>query len=309
MRRKAVGSMEYRYAPELPKPGALKNVDFANPALAPVIRMLAGNMRRAARGWTAPDGLRFRVFGTEPECFVVEPDTGEKLPGMVFCHGGGFFLPLQTSALELAAVYASQLNIRVFLPEYRILPEHPAPSALFDCAAVWEHVTALPEVDPLRCLLYGESAGGALAAGLAMLLRDGGKTTPAGQALIYPTLDDRSEEYQSVSAYPDAVWTPRSNEYMWRTYLGGHPQELERYLIPARNVELSDLPRAYVEPQGIDILRDEGIRYAERLKAAGVDTILNVIEGSYHGFDSDIGNPFVRRVLERRLEVFSTLLK
>ena len=103
MRRKAVGSMEYRYAPELPKPGALKNVDFANPALAPVIRMLAGNMRRAARGWTAPDGLRFRVFGTEPECFVVEPDTGEKLPGMVFCHGGGFFLPLQTSALELAA--------------------------------------------------------------------------------------------------------------------------------------------------------------------------------------------------------------
>lgn len=296
--------MEYKYDPELPKPKALNVIDFANPALAPVIKMLAGNMRRAVRGWMPPEDLRFRAVGSEPECFAVEPESDETLPGMVFCHGGGFFLPLQTSALELAAVYAKELHIRVFLPEYRLLPEHPAPSALYDCLAVWERVTALPEVDARRCLLYGESAGGALAAGIALLLRDAGETGPLGQALIYPTLDDRAELYASASAYPNAVWSRRSNDYMWSSYLKERPPELEKYLVPAKRSDLSGLPPAYVEPQGIDILRDEAVRYAERLRDSGVDTELNVIEGSYHGFDSDPGNPFVRRVLEHRLKFF-----
>ena len=96
---------------------------------------------------------------------------------------------------------------------------------------------------------------------------------------------------------------------MWSSYLKERTPELEKYLVPAKHPDLSALPPAYVEPQGFDILRDEAVRYAERLRDSGVDTELNVIEGSYHGFDSDPGNPFVRRVLEHRLKCFLTLLK
>ena len=300
--------MEYKYDPELPKPGALNAIDFANPSLRPVIRMLTGNMRRAVRDWTPPEGIQFRALGTQPECFAVEPDTAERLPAMLYCHGGGFFLPLQVSALELAAVYAERLHIRVFLPEYRILPEFPAPSALYDCLAVWEWVTALPEVDAHRGLLYGESAGGALAAGVALMLRDARGAASAGLALIYPTLDDRSELYASARLFPDAVWSRRSNGYMWSSYLAGSPAELEKYLVPAKHPDLSGLPPAYVEPQGIDILRDEALSFAQRLRESGVPTELNLVEGSYHGFDTDLHNPFVRRVLERRAERFSKML-
>lgn len=306
---------QYPYRLELKQPRTLGGIDFGNPALAPMVGMVVQNLRRTARAWASPGGVTVRILsilsadGATVECFLVEPETEKPLPGMLYCHGGGFFLPLEVPALELAAVYAQKLRVRVFLPEYRLLPEHPYPVPLQDCRAVWEEMgkTERYRLDG-RALLYGESAGGALAAGLAQQLRDEGAPSPRGQVLIYPALDDRSERYPSTEAYSGAVWTKQANARMWGGYLKNGFQGPEGHAVPLRGTDFADLPPAYIEPQGIDLLRDEGAAYGERLREAGVPVNVNIIEGSYHSFDADVGNPFVQTVLEQRVRIMAELL-
>lgn len=306
----------YQYRPELKQPKPLGGIDFGNPALAPMVRMVTQNLRQAARAWAPSDGVTVRVLsilstdGTAVECFVVEAETDKPLPGLLYCHGGGFFLPLEVPALELAAVYAKKLSVRVFLPKYHLLPEHPYPVPLQDCRAVWDEMSAQAARHRLdgRVLLYGESAGGALAAGLAQQLRDEGAPSPCGQVLVYPALDDRSERYPSAEAYSGAVWTKQANARMWSCYLKNGFRGPEGYAVPLRGGDFSGLPPAYIEPQGIDLLRDEGVAYGERLREAGVPAQVNIIEGSYHGFDTDIENPFVQTVLEQRVRAMADML-
>lgn len=306
----------YQYRSELKEPRSLGGIDFGNPALAPMVRMVVQNLRRATRAWTPTEGIFFRavsVFskdGESVECFVVEPKDDSPLPGILYCHGGGFFLPLELPALELAAVYAQKLRVRVFLPEYRLLPEHPHPVPLQDCHAVWNEMAAQANRYHLngRTLLYGESAGGALAAGLVQQLRDEGEPSPCGQVLVYPALDDRSEKYPSTERYSGAVWTKRANTQMWSGYLKNGFQGPEGYAVPLHGTDFTGLPPTYIEPQGIDLLRDEGTAYGERLREAGASVKINIIEGSYHGFDADVENPFVQAVLEQRVRAMADML-
>lgn len=307
---------QYPYRSELKQPKTLGGIDFGNPALAPMVRMVTQNLRQAARAWAPPGGVSVRTIhvpsqdGEPVKCFVVGPNRDEALPGILYCHGGGFFLPLEVPALELAVVYAKKLRARVFLPDYRLLPDHPYPVPLQDCRAVWDEMCVHTDEYRLdgRALLYGESAGGALAAGLAQQLRDEGEHLPCGQILVYPALDDRSGRYPSVERYSGAVWTRRANTQMWSGYLKNGFQEPEGHAVPLRAADFSLLPPAYIEPQGIDLLRDEAVAYGERLREAGVPIQVNIIEGSYHGFDMDVENPFVQSVIDQRVRVMAGML-
>ena len=153
---------QYPYRPELKKPGPIGGIDFGNPALAPMVRMVVQNLRQAARAWIPPEGVSVRAIHVPSwddesvECFVVEPIRDETLPGILYCHGGGFFLPLEVPALELAVVYAKKLRARVFLPDYRLLPDHPYPVPLQDCRAVWDEMCVHTDEYRLdgRALLY-----------------------------------------------------------------------------------------------------------------------------------------------------------
>ncbi len=232
---------------------------------------------------------------------------------MLYCHGGGFFLPLQVPALRLAAKYAAALHMRIFLPEYRLLPEHPAPAAFDDCLAVWRQMIVRAEVlrlDATKILLYGESAGGALAAGMAQQLLAECDVRPVGQLLIYPVLDDRCGRYASMEQSVDVAWPRSSNEQMWREYLRDITSPAAP-LVPLRTdySALAGLPPAYIEPQEIDILHDEAVTYAEALTAAGITVQLNEVSGSYHGFDAESDNAFVSRVIQRRLCAMKTMLE
>ena len=299
----------YTYRPELKPPGGIQSIDFGNPKLAPMLTVLARNLHAAVNGWRPPVGVALQQerFTTEGgatvDCYVLEPASAEAKASMLFCHGGAFLLPVQTTALQMAAYFVQRLGLRVCLPEYRLLPQHPWPAAFEDCRTAWQ---TLAEKAGSPLLLYGESAGGALAAGLTQWLRDNGGPWPAGQLLVYPVLDDRPSLYASMTAWPKAAWSRASNDFMWRSYLVDKPPEL--YAVPMRCTDLQGLPPAYVEPQEIDILHDEAVAYAGRLEQAGVEVELNEIAGSYHGFDTDLENPFVQSVLEQRVRAMARML-
>lgn len=307
----------YPYRTELKAPGVLSKLDFANPKLAPMVQLMVRNLQQSVRSFQPPQGVCVRTIqvqtqeGATYDCFVVEPNTAETLPGMLYCHGGGFFLPLQPMMLQLAAQFASTMQLRVFLPDYRLLPQAQHQAAFADCLAAWQIMTQQEEqlhVDTSILLLYGESAGGALAAGLALYLRDHAKLQPCGQLLVYPVLDSRSERYASMQAYPHAAWPRKSNECLWQSYLTDAPQANLPYLVPLQNDNFFNLPPTYIEPQEIDILCDEAICYANALQASGVPVELNKIAGSYHGFDSDVENPFVQIVVAARMLAMQRML-
>ena len=97
---------------------------------------------------------------------------------------------------------------------------------------------------------------------------------------------------------------------MWQAYLPDPAalRKLETYLVPMRATDVGGLPSVYIEPQEFDILRDEALAFAQRLEEAGVPVSRNLIQGSYHGFDADTHNPFVRRVITQRLEALRLML-
>ena len=140
-------------------------------------------------------------------------------------------------------------------------------------------------VDRNRIGIGGSSAGGGLAAALALLARDRGEFPIAFQALIYPMLDDRQTTVSSQ--WRDPVWPPASNQFGWSSYLGalsGH--DVPPYAAAARATDLQGLPPAFISVGALDVFADEDVDYATRLRHAGVEVELHVYPGAPHGFDS-----------------------
>lgn len=231
-------------------------------------------------------------------------DVKERYPAIVYIHGGGFMFPIQTMMMNVSSLYACNCGVKVFLPEYRYDLSNPQMMTLEDCyhmlKYVYDNADSL-QVDRNKIIVYGDSAGGCLCAGVTLMNRDRDKYPLAGQMLLYPVIDNASYKYDSIDMYADAAWSKRSNTGMWELYLSRNGEK-ENYLVPINN-DLHNLPRAYVEPQEIDTLCDEGVAYAKKLEEAGVPVELNIILGSYHGFDAAIKSKLVQRVLKKRYEV------
>jgi acetyl esterase len=187
-----------------------------------------------------------------------------------------------------AARIAAEVEAVVVSVDYRLAPEHPFPAGLDDCyaALVWvaDHVDVLG-VDPRRVAVRGASAGGGLAAALALLARDRGGPALRFQALAIPELDDRLETPSMAEFVDTPMWTRARAENSWRQYLGTEPgaPDVSPYAAPARAEDLSRLPAAYISVCEFDPLRDEGITYAQRLVQAGVHTELHLYPGTFHG--------------------------
>jgi acetyl esterase/lipase len=172
--------------------------------------------------------------------------------------------------------------------DYRLAPETPYPGPLDDCydALQWtvDHAAELG-IDPNRLGLFGVSAGGGLAASLALLVRDRGELPLGFQMLESPMLDDRQQTRSSnLEGLP--IWSKEANEFGWRSYLGplyGSP-EVPIYASPARAEDLAGLPPTYISTTAVDGFRDEDIDYACRLQNAGVETELHVYPGAPHGY-------------------------
>jgi acetyl esterase/lipase len=281
----------YDYDPELvpflPLIPALDitDVDAARAQLRAVVAQMAPAVDTT--GLVVSDHLVGRDGGPAVPVRVWRPEAGEVLrPGLLYVHGGGFVAGSIETEQAPAAELARELGIVVASVEYRLAPEHPYPAALEDCAAAldWLHAAA-PElgVDPSRVGVYGQSAGGGLAAALALFVRDHGGPAVCFQFLGMPELDDRLDTPSMRSFVDTPMWNRPSAELSWRYYLGDRPEPVPAYAAPARATDLSGLPPAYVTAMQYDPLRDEAIDYAARLLRAGVPAELHVFPGQFHG--------------------------
>jgi acetyl esterase/lipase len=206
----------------------------------------------------------------------------------------------------LAAAHAA--DAVVVSVEYRLAPEHPFPAGLEDCyaALVWLAAEARAlGVDPARIAVMGQSAGGGLAAGLALLARDRGGPRLCCQLLGIPELDHRLET-ASMREFVDTPLWNRPNAIMsWRHYLGEPPGEVSPYASPAIAKDLRGLPPAYVSTMEFDPLRDEGIEYALRLLQAGVPVELHQYPGTFHGSGLVAGAAVSRRAQAEWLDALA----
>ncbi|MEU6234765.1 alpha/beta hydrolase fold domain-containing protein [Kitasatospora sp. NPDC047058] len=214
------------------------------------------------------------------------------LPVLYYLHGGGMIMGNAWSVLpRLLREWALPLRLAVLSVEYRLAPRAQYPGPVEDCYAglVWatEHAAGLG-LDADRILLGGKSAGGGLAAALALLTRDRGGPAPIGQLLLSPMLDDRNETFSSHQLAGHDTWDRTSNATAWQAALGDRhgAADLPPYAAPARATDLSGLPPAYLEVGSAETFRDEAVAYANAIWRAGGTAELHVWPGAFHGFDT-----------------------
>ncbi|MDT5094920.1 MAG: hypothetical protein QOH60_4283 [Mycobacterium sp.] len=242
-------------------------------------------------------------------------DATTEPPGsaVLYLHGGGFIVSLLPAYDRMMRAYVRATGVPMLLVDYRVAPEHPHPTPVEDCYAAlcWlaDSATELG-VDPKRIGVMGESAGGGLAAGVALMARDRRGPSVAQQMLFYAMLDDRTVRPDPELPSEYLVFTYDDNQTGWGALLGPARQgeEVPPYAAPARASDLSGLPATYIDVGDIDILRDENIDYARRLMTAGVPTELHVVPGLPHGFDMVAPEALVtKRVIANRLRRLASL--
>nr|ACO88888.1 putative alpha/beta hydrolase fold protein [Microbacterium sp. MA1] len=212
---------------------------------------------------------------------------------------------------SLIRYYASATGVPFLAVDYRLAPEVSAPTPTTDAwtALRWLHDSASSlQIDAQRIAVMGDSAGGGIAAGVAIIARDEGLPLTK-QILIYPMLDDRTV-VEDVALAPLATWTYENNRTGWEALLGAPPTTIPVPPIaaPARLNDHATLAPAYIETGELDIFRDEDIDYARALLRAGVSCELHVHPGAPHGFEWL--NPYSavsKRARSRRIELIQSL--
>ncbi|MFF4104130.1 alpha/beta hydrolase [Streptomyces sp. NPDC001903] len=233
-----------------------------------------------------PDAPAVTLVGARPSGLA-----GRPLPLLYYVHGGGMVMGNAWSVLpRILREWALPLELAVVSVEYRLAPRARYPEPLEDCYAglVWAaaHAGELG-IDPDRIVIGGKSAGGGLAAALALLTRDRGGPVPLGQLLLCPMLDDRGTTFSSRQMTGLGVWDLTSNTTGWKALLGDlhGAADLPPHAAPARATDLSGLPPAFIEVGSAEIYRDEDVAYANAIWQAGGQAELHVWPGACHGFD------------------------
>ena len=250
--------------------------------------------------------------GSSVTCLLYEPtaDTGPK-GGYLHIHGGGYIIGSTTGSDAMNLMICSKLGVVILTVEYRLAPESTAREALADCYAGlgWLHDNAASlNVDPSRIAVGGESAGGGLAAALAIEARDRGEYAVCHQHLTYPMLDDRTgtEESPGDPLTGEFIWTRERNRFGWECYVGDDLRKAP--YVPARVESVEGLPPAWIHTVTMDLFRDENIEYAQRLMAAGIATELHVEPGACHGFQMVPGTSIGQRYVDAHLSALGRAL-
>jgi acetyl esterase len=228
-----------------------------------------------------------RADGREIVVRIYRPGTGDgPWPVVVFFHGGGFVVCTLETHDPYCRALAIEAGVMVVSVDYRLAPEHKFPAGLEDCLAATEWVLAhAGELGASRVLVAGDSAGGTMAAVVALLLRDKGVAGVAGQILIYPVTAHYDPPTASYLEMAEGYGLTRKGMmWFWDHYLKDKSEAADFRAAPLLAASLRGLPRAFVVTAEYDVLRDEGQAYARRLEEAGVDVTHVFVEGMNHGF-------------------------
>jgi acetyl esterase/lipase len=209
--------------------------------------------------------------------------------GVLWIHGGGLIGGAAKMDDEFCGRTALELGTTIVSVDYRLAPKYPFPAPHDDVYAAWSWFAGRAAglgVDPNRIAVGGQSAGGGLAAGLVQHLHDAGQPV-AAQWLWTPMLDDRTAQRHELDGVGHYVWNNKANQYGWNSYL----RTVDRnspppYASPARRTDLSGLPPTWLYVSDIELFHDEVVDYADRLKAAGVDTTFEIVPGVPHAVET-----------------------
>lgn len=222
---------------------------------------------------------------------IIRPSGGVRTPAGIYgIHGGGMVLGSRSGALGVVLPLVLEHGCLGAVVEYRLAPEHPDPAPVEDCYAglKWMAESAGElGIDADRILVIGDSAGGGLSAGTALLARDRGFPRLAGQGLICPMLDDRNSTLSSRQHQDVAIWPGSYNETGWNALVGAENRGTDRvspYAAPARMRDLSGLAPAFIEVGSAEVFRDESVDYAMRIWEVGGEAELHVWAGGFHSY-------------------------
>jgi acetyl esterase len=208
-------------------------------------------------------------------------------PCLVFFHGGGWVIGDLDSHDVVCRKLADEGQLVVVSVDYRLAPEHKFPAAVEDAITATKWIADNSRqlgIDASRLTVGGDSAGGNLAAVVAISARDGNGPDIAGQVLIYPAIDFALTHPSHREPETSILLTHSVIKWFRDHYLTGAADISDWRASPARAGTLIGLPPAYVLTAGADPLRDEGDEYAHRLKEAGVPVTYRTFPGQFHGF-------------------------
>ena len=251
--------------------------------------------KRTVKGY---QGMKFKVDIFEPS------NAKEKLPCLIYVHGGAFSYKASAHHKKLACMYAMKAKCRVFFPDYHLTPKYPYPAGYADVLALYQYILEHSEafgIDRERIGLAGDSAGAAIAALICARYEREGLKLPCLQMLVYP-LTDVSMGTDSMQRFSNTpLWNAKSNKRMWSYYCKGLTAE-ESYAVSPMHSSLPQvIPDAYIETAEYDCLHDEGILYGVKLREAGANVELNETKGTIHGYDSALHTGIAIRNIEKRI--------
>ncbi|CAA0116605.1 Carboxylesterase NlhH [Halioglobus japonicus] len=290
--------MSYNYDPELAQmleflpdtPLTMSNPQQARTNFQEMIASLNADLNES--GVTVEDKtIAGPVGAPEIPVRIYTPEgLATQVPGILHIHGGGFVIGNLDSEHGTCIALCRGLGVVIVSVDYRLAPETPYPGGLEDCYAALQWASGNStelQLDPARLAVFGQSAGGGLAAALALLARDRKGPSICFQYLGIPELDDRLQTPSMQRFVDTPMWNKPNAELSWDFYLGDQYQrgadDVPYHAAPARAEDLSGLPPAYVNTMEFDPLRDEGVEYALKLMRAGIATELHSFPGTFHG--------------------------
>lgn len=223
---------------------------------------------------------------------IFEPSNGtEKLPCLIYVHGGAFSYRASAYHKKLACIYAKEAGCRVYFPDYHLTPKYPYPAAYEDVLALYKCIMGPSEALEMRRKkigVAGDSAGASIAALICHHYEKEHLQQPCLQMLVYP-LTDITMQTDSMKKFTNTpLWNAKNNKRMW-FYYGRNSKSKDLYSASPMHSSLpQSIPDAYIETAEYDCLHDEGVLYGEKLRKAGANVEINDTRGTIHGYDSAI---------------------
>jgi acetyl esterase/lipase len=226
------------------------------------------------------------------------------LPCLLYFPGGGFVNGPGYAHKRNCAKIAAAVGCKIFLFPYRLAPKYAFPTALYDCVDAFKYISDRFyefHIDPLKIAVGGDSAGGTLAAGCTLILRDEHAKMPCFNMMLYPALDKGTADTPSRKLYTDTpMFNTKRFRFIEKHYYKNGYFGMEKYAFPLINEDYSRLPATYIETAEYDCLHDDGSLANDKLTKAGVAVTLVETKGTFHGYDAVERSPVTKECMKLR---------